>query len=112
VLSEVALGFVSKSFKQTNHGRLESGCHSLQSVGRKRPKVSGLRDMNAPDFEVDREKGIGEPGQLLFNTGTLAVNPDLEDATEGVGEIQKFNEFVVYDEAQTRLRYVVHVNFE
>lgn len=49
-------------------------------------------------------------GQLFFNTGKMRPNPDLTgDHTLNVE--QRFNEFVVFDQAQVKLKYAVMCDF-
>ena len=50
---------------------------------------------------------VCSPDALFFNTGKLGPNPDTtEEAID-----QKFNEFVVYDESQVHMRYLVHFTY-
>lgn len=50
---------------------------------------------------------ICTPEALFFNTGKMGPNPDAKDEESE----QKFNEFVVYDESQVKMRYLVQVKF-
>ena len=52
------------------------------------------------------------PSALFFNTGKLGNNPDLEEMPPGMQvEHHKLNEFVVYDEAQVKMSYLVHFRY-
>jgi hypothetical protein len=49
---------------------------------------------------------------LFFNTGRLKANPDLEEKPPALSVPDlRFNDFVVYDVAQVRLRYAVLCDF-
>ena len=66
----------------------------------------GLKEGNF----LPSEMTICSPDALFFNTGKLGPNQDLNEATNAIEA--KFNEFVVYDEAQVRLRYLVNFSFK
>ena len=54
---------------------------------------------------------ICSPNALFFNTGKLQDNPDLKEKPSSVEHSDfKFNDFVVYDENQIKMRYLVHCN--
>ena len=53
---------------------------------------------------------ICSPDALFFGTGKLDRNQDIQDTILDQVD-QKFNEFVVYDEAQVRLRYLVQFKY-
>jgi hypothetical protein len=57
------------------------------------------------------ELTVCSPDALFFNTGKLAANPDLQDLPPGMQLDHKFNDFVVYDEAQVKMSYLVHFNY-
>ena len=49
-----------------------------------------------------------KPNACFINTEKLAANPDLEEVPAGENPPDlKFNDFVVYDEAQVKMRYIV-----
>jgi len=66
--------------------------------------------VNRDDFQPN-ELTVCSPEALFINTGKLAHNPDLQDL--GIDEQidSKFNDFVVYDEAQVKMRYLLHYNY-
>lgn len=54
--------------------------------------------------------GVGSP--VFFNTGKLVPNPEFADLPPGVSAPDlKYNDFVVYDSAQVRLRFAVLCQF-
>lgn len=54
------------------------------------------------------EVSVCSPHALFFNTGKLVANPDISDLGSGlITSDLKFNDFVIYDESQVRLRYLV-----
>ena len=87
--------------------------HSIYGVGQLKPKLVGIKDMNRGQKEdnfLPSEMTICSPDALFFNTGKLGPNQDLSEAVNAIEA--KFNEFVIYDEAQARLRYLVHYNYK
>ena len=79
-----------------------------------KPCIKGLRDLNneAGDFQLDEET-LKTPQPLFFNTGKMKANPELAEGPqheEGMND-QKFNDFVVYDNAQVKLRYALLCEF-
>lgn len=57
---------------------------------------------------------ICRPDALFLHTGKLGHNPDLEGAPAGVlggANDLKFNEYVVFDEAQVRIAYIVQFKY-
>lgn len=44
--------------------------HSVYGVGELKPSISGLKDLNSPDFKVDQAT-ITTPTPLFFQTGQL-----------------------------------------
>ena len=53
------------------------------------------------------EVSICSPEALFINTGKMAINADSEGHNE-----HKFNEFVVYDEAQVKMRYLIRYRYK
>lgn len=81
--------------------------HSVYGVGQQKPSISGLKDINSPEFKVDQAT-ITTPAPLFFQTGALKANPELQDLPVGTGVPDlKLNDFVCYDQAQVRLKYAV-----
>jgi hypothetical protein len=106
------LGDLHKLHKPTQLTKPPLGFHSVYGVGQYKPKLIGIKDVNRGLREgnfLPNEMTVCSPDALFFNTGKLEPNRDLqEDMVVGAIEPQKFNEFVVYDEAQVRMRYLVH----
>jgi len=115
ILTETALGTQHVVHKPKQFIAPPTYCHSVLAVGEKKPKVSGLADLNTSDKKLDMATA-GSSKSLLFNTGELTENSDWAEfnktATDDKKGNLKVNEMVVYDEAQVKLRYVVHVKFE
>lgn len=60
------------------------------------------------DQQVDNDQAIPEVRALFFPTGKMAENPDLEHKPPGIVDVEhKYNEFVVYDESQVKLQFLV-----
>jgi hypothetical protein len=57
---------------------------------------------------------VCSPEALFFNTGKLGPNQDLQESPSVLDhtDIQKYNEFIVYDEAQVKMRYLVHYHYK
>lgn len=52
-----------------------------------------------------------KPNALFLNVGKMGSNSDLEDIPKGVNPSDlKFNEFVVYDDSQVKMRFLVELN--
>lgn len=110
LLSEVALGNMYKCFKAQNFKKPPLYYHSVYGVGGVKPKLSGIKDLKSKDQEnfTPEEETAGTPSALFFNTGRLSGNPDLKDLPVGMTDSDlKVNEFVVYDIAQVRMKYLV-----
>jgi len=80
-------------------------CHSVYGVGQQRPKQSGIKDLCQPGPEfLPNELTYDKPNALFLNTGKMGANTELEGhPTPDL----KLNDFVVYDEAQVKMRYMV-----
>ena len=70
--------------------------------------------MNSKDFLLNEDAatkaGLGSP--LMFNTGKMMSNPEYNECPPGITSPElKYNDFVVYDSAQVRLRYAVLCQF-
>jgi hypothetical protein len=73
-----------------------------------------LSDLATADGKPDDK--TGEPGSLIMQTGELAEN-DLfikynKSKPDELKGNMKVNEMIVYDEAQTRLKFLVEVKFD
>ena len=101
-----------KVYKPKGFARAPDFCHSVYGVGEQRPRLTGLKDFSQEDngFTLG-EEAIGSVSSVLFNTGKMADNPDLEENLEMGMNPLKFNEYVIYDEAQVRIRYLLHCDF-
>jgi hypothetical protein len=77
--------------------------------------MSGIADLKAADRKLN-VKTAGTPECLLFNTGEMTENKEWADFNKSKTEDQqgnmKVNEMIVYDEAQAKVRFLVHVKFE
>jgi len=85
--------------------------HSVYGVGAQKPDGRGLVDLKSTreGFAID-ENATDTKSQLFFNTGKMRANPDL-NADEVQTSEQRFNDFVVFDPAQVRLKYAVLCDF-
>ena len=80
-------------------------CHSVYGVGQQRPKQSGIKDLCQPGPEfLPNEQTYDKPNALFLNTGKMAENTELEG--QPTPDL-KLNDYVVYDEAQVKMRYMV-----
>ena len=113
LLSEVALGDMHLAFAPYQFKRsAPMFCHSVYGVGRYKPKKIGIRDLvqPAPAF-APNQLTYDKPGALFLNTGKMDSNSDLDQLPSGtMAPDLKFNEYVVYDESQVRLRFLVEVD--
>lgn len=75
----------------TDVKKLDPGYMSVLGVGRSVPN---------PDQAITLENGIHVP------CGRLIKNKDVNDA------VLLYNEYIIYNEAQARMRYLVEVDFE
>lgn len=81
-------------------------------MGQQKPRLVGLKDVRRPQNNfLPSEMTVCSPEAVFFGTGKLAANTDLQDLPAGEQIDQKFNEFVVFDEAQVRLRYLVQFSY-
>jgi hypothetical protein len=86
--------------------------HSVYGVGQMKPKLIGIKDVRRGIKEgnfLPNELTVCSPEAVFLNTGKLGPNPDLNSESEADMTDQKFNEFVVYDEAQVKLSYLIQV---
>ena len=85
--------------------------HSVYGVGSHKPDIRGLIDLRSslPNFAID-ENAVDTKSQLFFHTGKLRPNPDMP-AEEASSTEQRFNDFVVFDPAQVKLKYAVMCDF-
>jgi len=125
ILSEVALGDMHKAFAPHQFKRsAPQFCHSVYGVGLQKPANTGIKDLNqpGPDFAPNPET-FDKPQALFLNTGKMQANTDLEEVEknvigssnnilgDGMPDL-KFNDFVVFDEAQIKMRYLVECVIE
>ena len=73
--------------------------HSVYGVGSQKPDVRGMVDLNSKTegFAID-ENTSDTKSRLIFNTGKMRANPDLNSDDISTSE-QRFNDFVVFDPA-------------
>lgn len=82
-------------------------CHSVYGVGLYKPKQVGIKDLMQPDFNPN-ELTYDKPNALFLNTGKMSANTDLDELPAGQTPPDlKFNEYVVYDESQVKMRYLI-----
>lgn len=87
-------------------------CHSVYGVGRYKPSKIGIKDLMqpAPEF-APNQLTYDKPGALFLNAGKITSNSDLDQMPTGLmAPDLKFNEYVVYDESQVRLRFLVEID--
>jgi hypothetical protein len=113
VLSEVALGDMHQAFAPHQFKRsAPMYCHSVYGVGRYKPNKIGIRDLcqPAPDF-APNQLTYDKPNAIFLNTGKMSHNTDLEALPSGMNPPDlKFNEYVVYDESQIKMKYLVEID--
>jgi hypothetical protein len=112
LLCEVALGQMHHMHKPGQLSHAPTYCHSVYGLGQLKPKLIGIKDVNRGLKNLDGDDGnflpsemtVCSPEALFFHTGKLDRNLDIQTPDQ---VDQKFNDYVVYDEAQVRLRYLV-----
>lgn len=61
----------------------------------------------APDF-LPNQSTYDQPNALFLNTGKMSANTDLEQMPVNTNLPDlKFNEYVVFDDSQVKMRYLV-----
>ena len=110
-LVEVALGDMHWAFQPEPLLQMPPMAHSVYGVGLQKPDAKGLIDLRSSlsNFAVD-ENATNTKSQLFFNTGKMRANPDMP-AEEAQTSEQRFNDFVVFDPAQVKLKYAVMCDF-
>lgn len=112
-LVEVALGDMHWAYAPDPLMKMPPMAHSVYGIGAQKPDIRGLIDLRSTkaNFQVD-ENATDMKSQLFFNTGKMRPNPDMtaEHAQESTSE-QRFNDYVVFDEAQVKLKYAVLCEF-
>ena len=75
--------------------------------------MQGLIDLRSTLDGFAIEDSTDTKKQLFFNTGKMQANQDVteEMTMQGVSEQLKFNEFVVFDPAQVKIKYAVMCDF-
>lgn len=104
-----------KVFKPQQLTKPPLGEHSVYAVGQNKPKLIGIKDVNRGLREgnfLPSEMTVCSSEALFFNTGKLGQNQDLQDGVLDHSDVQKFNEFIVYDEAQIKMRYLIHYHYK
>lgn len=61
--------------------------------------------MKQPDYKLS-ESTFSTPSALFLNTGPLIQNPDIKGSPPEL----KLNDYVVFDEAQVRMRYLLETD--
>ncbi|CDW73944.1 poly [Stylonychia lemnae] len=113
-LCEVALGDMHKAFQPNNFNKPPNYHHSVYGVGLQKPKLIGIKDLKSEDQDsfMPSELTICSPQALFLNTGKLVPNPDLQE-NKGSNKIDhKLNDYIVYDEAQVKISYLVHFTYD
>mmetsp|Transcript_30885 Transcript_30885/g.62618 ORF Transcript_30885/g.62618 Transcript_30885/m.62618 type:complete len:130 (-) Transcript_30885:22-411(-) len=99
LLCEVALGRTHNLPTADYHaaaGCTANNCHSTYGIGKSKPDPAADVFLTTDDMQSVR-----------VPQGRMAANPDLTQA----GHLL-YNEFIVYDVAQIRMRYLVEVKFK
>ena len=88
--------------------------HPVYGVGKYKPCKEGIKDINNVDNNYELTENSKPTERILFNTGRLKQNPDLKEDPQQYENSKglNYNEFVVYDNAQVKLRYAVLCEFE
>ena len=102
VLVEAALGDMHKAQVPKQFERPPKNCHSVYGVGTMKPEPRGIRDMQQDNFKP-RQETAATPKALFLHSGRMAPNADCE----GVGVAKQCNDYVLYDEAQVAVRYLI-----
>lgn len=89
LLCEVALGNMHLMYKAKSFKRPPGYCHSVMGLGKNSP--SQIQDLG---------------NQVLMATGNIEPNPQAAQS-----DLQ-YNEFVVYDIGQIKIRYILKVRFD
>lgn len=122
MMTEVALGDMHHAFAPHQFdGQAPNYCHSVYGVGQQKPANVGIRDLKQANFKLNKDT-FESPNALFVNTGKLQANSDVTNTKQGkaavggsvnaidsvnVSDLKQFNEFVVFDEAQVRMRFLV-----
>lgn len=88
LLSEVSLGNVNKLYKAKSFKKPPVGFHSVMGVGKMKPSSSEA-------FQ-----------DAIIHAGALEDNPD------GLNSELKYNEYIIYDIGQVRMRYLIRCRFD
>jgi len=112
---EAALGDMHKTYQPETfrRGATPHYAHSVYGVGQQKPTISGLKDVMSAQVGFALDPETANTSKALFiNTGRIKSNPDLEDkpASVNVPDL-RFNDFVVFDTAQVKLKYAVLCDF-
>ena len=110
-LAEAALGEMHRAYQPEQFPGAPAFSHSVYGVGKYKPCKTGLKDMNNKDNNYELSESQKATDCVLFNTGRLKQNQDLKEDPEN-SKVLNYNEFVVYDNAQVKLRYAVLCEFE
>ena len=112
VLAEVALGeqpplqLVSSSYTAGEEARAVPGRHSVYARGRWSPQEAAEGFAPAPPVGGYRAMADEEPSPALIPVGKPIKHP------AEVAPALEHNEFIVYDAARVKLRYVLQVRFD
>lgn len=98
-LVEVALGDMHWAYAPEPLMQMPPMAHSVYGVGNQKPDIRGLIDLRSAkeNFQID-ESASDTKKQLFFNTGKMRPNPDMTTEHAQTSE-QRFNDFVVFDQA-------------
>ena len=113
-LAEAALGEMHRAHQPEQFPGAPSFSHSVYGVGKYKPCKEGIKDINNVDNNYELTENSKPTERILFNTGRLKQNPDLKEDPQQYENSKglNYNEFVVYDNAQVKLRYAVLCEFE
>lgn len=79
-------------------------CHSVYGVGSMKPEPRGIRDLNQDNFRP-RQETAETPKALFLHAGRMTENADCDGL--GVQIDKQCNDYVLYDEAQVAVRYLI-----
>ena len=95
LLCEVATGTAHPLLAAKSLARPPSPCHSVKGVGRSEPRPTGSAPLDAAAFPP-----------VVLHSGEPTPNAAAD------GSKLLYNEWIVYDEAQIKIRYLLKVKFE
>ena len=102
LLCEIALGEIKKVVKAKDFLKPPEYCTSVMGVGLTAPD---------PKKEIDFTKYSPSSTNLKFRNGELVPNPELTEISENNESELRFNEYIIYNDSQCRIKYMVECTF-